>query len=77
MLSALLMFRRVVATLRHALREEDFLNVFGAGVFLTITGTLAYAFGAGWHVVDAFYFAMATLTTTSVADPTSCSTIAG
>ena len=29
----------------------------------------AYTFGADWNVVDAFYFATATLTTTSVADP--------
>jgi hypothetical protein len=31
MLSALLMFRRVVSAFRYAVREEDFLNVFGAG----------------------------------------------
>jgi hypothetical protein len=69
MLSAIIMFRRVVAVVQHAVREEDFLNVLSAGIFLTVSGTLAYALGAGWNVVDAFYFAMATLTTTSVADP--------
>jgi hypothetical protein len=31
MVSALLMLRRVIATFRCAVREEDFLNVFGAG----------------------------------------------
>jgi hypothetical protein len=31
MVSALLMLRRVIATFRYAVREEDFLNVFGAG----------------------------------------------
>jgi voltage-gated potassium channel len=50
-------------------REEDFLNVFGAGVLLVVIGTVTYALGSGWNVVDALYFAVATLTTTSVSDP--------
>ena len=69
MVSALLMFRRVVDVVRYAVREEDFLNVLSAGIFLAVLGTLSYTLGADWNVVDAFYFAMATLTTTSVADP--------
>jgi Ion channel len=69
MVSALLMFRRVVQAFRYAVREDDFLNVFGAGVVLVLIGTLTYALGAGWNVVDALYFAVATLTTTSVSDP--------
>jgi Ion channel len=69
MLSALLMFRRLVRVVRYALREEDFLPVVSAGVFLVLVGTLAYTLGEGWHVVDALYFAVTTLTTTSVADP--------
>jgi Ion channel len=69
MVSALLMLRRVQKALRFAVREDDFLNVFGAGDALVIIGTLSYALGADWHVVDAFYFAVSTLTTTSVADP--------
>ena len=69
MLSALVMFRRFVRVVRYALREEDFLPVASAGVFIVLVGTLAYALGEGWHVVDALYFAVATLTTTSVADP--------
>jgi hypothetical protein len=36
---------------------------------LLVIGTLAYALGADWSVIDALYFAVATLTTTSVADP--------
>lgn len=32
-------------------------------------GTVVYALGEGWHVVDAFCFAVATLTTSSIADP--------
>jgi Ion channel len=69
MLSALLMFRRVAHALRYAVREQDFLMVFGAGMTLVFIGTLSYALGEGWNVVDALYFAVATLTTTSVSDP--------
>jgi hypothetical protein len=69
MLSALLMFRRVAKAFRHAVREEDFPNVFGAGVLLVVIGTVTYSLGSGWNVVDALYFAVATLTTTSVSDP--------
>jgi Ion channel len=69
MLSALLMLQRVVKAFRYAVREEEFLNVFGAGVLLVAIGTLTYALGSGWNVVDALYFAVATLTTTSVSDP--------
>jgi hypothetical protein len=69
MVSALLMLRRVARALRFAVREQDFLNVFGAGVTLVFIGTLSYALGQDWNVVDALYFAVATLTTTSVSDP--------
>ena len=43
--------------LRYAAREEDFLNVFGAGVALVVIGTVSYALGEGWNVIDALYFA--------------------
>lgn len=69
MLSALLMWRRLELTLRRAVREEDFLPVLGTAVALVVTGTLAYSIGNGWNVVDSFYFAIATLTTSSIADP--------
>jgi voltage-gated potassium channel len=69
MLSALLMLRRVGRALRYAVREEDFRPVFGAGVLLVFIGTISYSLGEGWNIVDAFYFAVSTLTTTSVADP--------
>jgi Ion channel len=36
---------------------------------LIVVGTLAYALGEDWSVIDAFYFAVATLTTSSIADP--------
>jgi hypothetical protein len=38
-------------------------------VLLVCIGTVSYSVGEGWNVVDAFYFAVSTLTTTSVADP--------
>jgi len=69
MVSALLMFARTARALRYAIREEEFLPVLSGGAVLVLIGTVAYALGAGWNVVDAFYFAVSTLTTTSVADP--------
>jgi Ion channel len=67
--SALLMLRRLSRALRYAVDEQDFLPVLGAGVALIVTGTVSYALGEDWNVIDAFYFAVATLTTSSVADP--------
>jgi Ion channel len=69
MLSALLMLRRVMRALHYAVREEEFVPVASAGAALVVIGTLSYALGEGWNVVDALYFAVATLTTTSVSDP--------
>jgi hypothetical protein len=69
MVSALLMLRRVSRALRYAMREEDFGPVLGAGAFMVLLGTVVYALDENWNVVDALYFAVATLTTTSVADP--------
>jgi hypothetical protein len=68
-ISALLMWRRLTRTVRYALREEDFGPVLSAGAFLIATGTIAYSLGNGWNVVDSLYFAVATLTTSSIADP--------
>ena len=64
-----MMLRRFGAALRHAAREEEFLPVLAAGVTLVVIGTLTFALGQGWNVVDSFYFAVSTLTTTTVADP--------
>jgi hypothetical protein len=55
--------------LRYAVREEEFLPILGAGMALVLVGTISYALGEGWSVVDALYFAVATLTTSSVAHP--------
>jgi hypothetical protein len=51
-ISAVLMLRRLAAALRVALREEDFARVLTAGLALIIVGTLAYALGGGWSIVD-------------------------
>ena len=69
MLSAFMMIRRLVAALRIALRDEDFPRVLGAALALIIVGTLTYTFGAGWNLVDGFYVAVATLTTSSILNP--------
>lgn len=69
MISTLLMLRRLRAALRYAARDEGFLAVLGAGGLLIVVGTSAYALAEDWNVVDALYFAVATLTTTSVSDP--------
>jgi uncharacterized membrane protein YkgB len=68
-LSALMMFRRFVYALCYAVREEDFARILSAAVVLIIVGTLAYTFGGDWSVVDGFYVAVATLTTSSILDP--------
>ena len=64
-----MMYRRLRNTIRYAVREEDFLNIFTAGVTLVAIGTITFATSEDWNVVDAFYFSVSTLTTTSVADP--------
>ena len=69
MLSALLMFRRFRIAMGFAFREEDFGRILGAAAALILVGTLAYTFGQDWSVVDGFYVAVATLTTSSVLDP--------
>jgi uncharacterized membrane protein YkgB len=63
------MLRRFLGALRVALRDQEFGRVVGAAVALVVVGTLAYTFGEDWSVVDGFYVAVATLTTSSVLDP--------
>jgi uncharacterized membrane protein YkgB len=63
------MFRRFERALRYAMREQNFGALLGAALTLVVVGTLAYTLGEGWNVVDGFYFAVATLTTSSIADP--------
>lgn len=63
------MWGRLRKTLRHAFREEDFGPILSAGALLIAIGTISYALGNGWSVIDALYFSVATLTTSNVADP--------
>lgn len=60
---------RVLGALRVALREEDFGRVLSGGLLLVLGGTVTYTFGTDWGIVNSFYFAVATLTTSSIADP--------
>ncbi len=69
LLSAVVIFRRFVRVFKHAWHEEDFAHIASAALALVIIGTLTYTLGGDWSVVDGFYFAMATLTTSSIADP--------
>jgi hypothetical protein len=63
------MFRQMFAAIKYAAKEEGFIAILGAAILLVITGTVAYSLAEGWNVVDGFYFAVATLTTSSIADP--------
>jgi Ion channel len=63
------LLQRFLGAIRYAAREESFAAVVGAAVALVIAGTLVYTLGEGWRLVDGFYFAVCTLTTSSIADP--------
>lgn len=69
MISVALMFHRLTSALRYAAKEEGFKAAAGAGLVLLVVGTLTYSTTQGWNVVDAFYFSVCTLTTSSIADP--------
>ena len=63
------MFERFAKALRIAVRDEGFAQILGTGILLVIVGTLTYTTSQDWSLVDGFYFAVATLTTSSIADP--------
>ncbi len=69
MLSVYLMYRRFARALKIAAREEGFAQIFAAGTLLVIVGTLTYSTSQDWSLINGFYFAIATLTTSSIADP--------
>ena len=69
MLSVALMFRRMFGAIKYAAKEESFAAVVGAAIVLILVGTVTYSLGEGWRVADGFYFAVCTLTTSSIADP--------
>jgi hypothetical protein len=68
-ISVATMFKRFFNAMKHAAREETFVAVAGAAVSLVLVGTITYSLGEGWNVIDGFYFAVCTLTTSSIADP--------
>jgi len=55
--------------MKYAAKEEHFTAVLGTGVSFILIGTAVYSLGQGWNVLDGFYFAICTLTTSSIADP--------
>ena len=63
------MLHRFAGAVKHAAKEESFAAIVGAAIALVVTGTVAYTLGEGWSLSDGFYFAVATLTTSSIADP--------
>ena len=69
MTSVLFALRRMFGAMKYAAKEEHFGAVAGAAIVLILVGTVTYTLGEGWSVVDGFYFAVCTLTTSSIADP--------
>ncbi len=69
MVSVISMFHRFVGAIKHAAKEENFVAIAGAAVSLVLVGTITFSLGEGWNVIDGFYFAVCTLTTSSIADP--------
>ena len=69
MWSVVRMLQRMLRAMKYAAKEEHFAVVAGAAVSLILVGTVVYSLGEGWNVVDGFYFAVCTLTTSSIADP--------
>ena len=63
------MLRRMFRAVKYAAQDENFGVVAGAALTLILVGTVVYSLGEGWNVVDGFYFAVCTLTTSSIADP--------
>jgi Ion channel len=64
-----LMLRRMLEAMKYAAKEQNFAAVVGAAILLILVGTVTYSLGEGWNVADGFYFAVCTLTTSSIADP--------
>ena len=69
MVSVVTMLRRMLGAIKYAAKEETFVAVVGAAIVLVLAGTITYSLGEGWNVADGFYFAVCTLTTSSIADP--------
>jgi hypothetical protein len=63
------MLHRFFHAVKFAAEEESFAAIIGAAIVLVLAGTITYSLGEGWNVADGFYFAVCTLTTSSIADP--------
>ena len=63
------MVRRFAKAVRIALRDDGFAQILSAGVLLVVIGTVVYTTSQDWSWTNGFYFAIATLTTSSIADP--------
>jgi hypothetical protein len=68
-ISVATMFRRFFDAIKYAAKEEGFAAVAGAAISLVLVGTVTYSLGEGWNLADGLYFAVCTLTTSSIADP--------
>jgi hypothetical protein len=66
---AAIVVRRLLRAVIYAARDEGFRAIFAAAISLIVLGTATYSVTQGWSVVDSFYFSVATLTTSNVADP--------
>ena len=69
MIALILMLRSLLASIRYAWREESFRGALLAAAILVGLGTITYSVSQHWNVVNGFYFAVCTLTTSTVADP--------
>ena len=63
------MLKRMLEAIKHAAKDEGFGAVVGAAIVLILVGTVTYSLGENWSVTNGFYFAVCTLTTSSIADP--------
>ena len=69
MLSALLMFRRLRIAMSYAFRGGHRSDPPGSDGARARRDIGVHALGEGWSIVDGFYVAVATLTTSSILDP--------
>lgn len=65
MLGVVLMLGRFGKAVRHAAKSPEFRGLAVAAVLMIASGTIVYALIEHWSVVDAFYFAVSVLTTTT------------
>ena len=52
-----------------AIANDGFVPIALAALLLVVVGTFVYTTSQDWSLINGFYFAVATLTTSSIADP--------